>query len=587
MAGNPKTTHCECQSHLPCQEFGLDANRDEHRKRSPDCLFFALVDEHAAKRKAGTAKGRASRSSKASRLSTQSNVTTLSEAPVFMSVDDLPAEGDDSILTTAAAATTTSMTSKVRKTSAKGKPATKRASKTTQVKKTVVTASSVVVDGSTVEAQVEAEEIVIQVLPKRSTRRDTDLADTPKTNIVEKQSPPHKATRTRTTKAKANLRVSDISREESQLQSELVAAVETSVHADEDVSGAQRGTKRDITGAAKLNSSVILFDEVLHSPEPQPVKPKKGRKTKKAAEIEDVPEPRKSDLGQMEEPAPVQKPKAKRVRKGKKAAEEAEPVLEPSQLETEEALETQVEVPVIAYMPSPLIPTAPVSPQQQTPILAPTEPSPAPSTPTPAKVAPASAKIVPAAPSSSAPLPKETTPKRPSTPQSSDAENQPPSTRPPSSRPSLHQPPSSNRQTTHIPLATSTPQHSPSKRANLISGGLTSTFPWTAADLETIFIPSPSSKRFLNTPNNIDFGDKENRELETLDLGTAPLDEVVRRVQAGLSSLEKTMSVEEWVCFNATRGEERLRTECERLVGVFETQGGRAMLTLEGVECAN
>ena len=52
-----------------------------------------------------------------------------------------------------------------------------------------------------------------------------------------------------------------------------------------------------------------------------------------------------------------------------------------------------------------------------------------------------------------------------------------------------------------------------------------------------------------------------------------------------LSSPEKKMTVEEWIRWNAKNGEERLKRECERLVGQFEREGGRAMQALEGTEC--
>jgi hypothetical protein len=45
------------------------------------------------------------------------------------------------------------------------------------------------------------------------------------------------------------------------------------------------------------------------------------------------------------------------------------------------------------------------------------------------------------------------------------------------------------------------------------------------------------------------------------------------------------MTVEEWIMFNAGLAEEKLRGECEQMVGVFEKEGGRAMGVLEGVEC--
>jgi hypothetical protein len=57
------------------------------------------------------------------------------------------------------------------------------------------------------------------------------------------------------------------------------------------------------------------------------------------------------------------------------------------------------------------------------------------------------------------------------------------------------------------------------------------------------------------------------------------------KVREGLTGPEKKMTVEEWIFYNAIRGEEKLRAECERKVGVFETEGGRALLALEGIQC--
>ncbi|KAH0551033.1 hypothetical protein GP486_007612 [Trichoglossum hirsutum] len=139
----------------------------------------------------------------------------------------------------------------------------------------------------------------------------------------------------------------------------------------------------------------------------------------------------------------------------------------------------------------------------------------------------------------------------------SDAENQPPSSQPPTST-------SFRSHTTRIPLAASTP----SKRN--VTTSLQTSFPWTAADLETVFLPSPSPVREGGEHEDID---KENRRIRT------PLD-----MMKGLTSPEKRMTVEEWIGFNAKREEERLRAECERRVGVFERIGNLAMRSLEEIE---
>jgi hypothetical protein len=139
-------------------------------------------------------------------------------------------------------------------------------------------------------------------------------------------------------------------------------------------------------------------------------------------------------------------------------------------------------------------------------------------------------------------------------PQASDAENQPPSTRPRSARPPILSPskPSASR----IPFAATTP--SPSKRQ--AEGYLTSTRSWEPMDIEEL----------LGS-----FSDKENRDF-TLSQGN---------LKDILTSPEKKMTVEEWIYFNAKNGEERLRRECERLISIFEREGGQAMRALEGIEC--
>ena len=153
---------------------------------------------------------------------------------------------------------------------------------------------------------------------------------------------------------------------------------------------------------------------------------------------------------------------------------------------------------------------------------------------------------------------KETTPSQ--SPQSSDAENAPPSTRPPSTRPPLAPLSPSRNHIVRVPLAPGTPRAvplSPSK----IGGGLKSDIPWTSIDVEMVFATT--------TPGV----EKENMGL----LGAIG-------VKDGLTSPEKTMTVEEWIGWNAQKAEEGLRAESERVVGIFEREGGRALRVLEGIE---
>ena len=147
-------------------------------------------------------------------------------------------------------------------------------------------------------------------------------------------------------------------------------------------------------------------------------------------------------------------------------------------------------------------------------------------------------------------------------PQSSDAENQPPSSLPSSQRPPLSLQSPSKSQSTQVPLAPTTPTASPSIGT---SSKLQTTHPWNMVDLEQIFQGTPAPDK---ENNPVVFGNPK--------VGT----------QDALTSPEKKLSVEQWIHFNAQTGEEKLRNECERLVGKFESEGMRALKALEGIVCA-
>ena len=149
---------------------------------------------------------------------------------------------------------------------------------------------------------------------------------------------------------------------------------------------------------------------------------------------------------------------------------------------------------------------------------------------------------------------KEVTPSP--SPQSSDAENQPPSSRPSTRRPPLLPVSPSRTQAIQIPLA-QTPKQSPSKLNRPIAG-LSTSRPWAAVDVEMIFAPSPGCV------------DKEN---------------MFANINGPLTSPEKRMTVEQWISHLAQQSEGHLKEECERVVGIFEKEGSRAMMALEGVDC--
>ncbi len=163
---------------------------------------------------------------------------------------------------------------------------------------------------------------------------------------------------------------------------------------------------------------------------------------------------------------------------------------------------------------------------------------------------------------SAQPLTAHSTPKPAPSPQSSDAENRPPSSRPSKLRPPPSMQSPSNPNIIRVPLAVTTPVGSPSR--NNISK-LQTTFSWTAIEMEHIFEGTPTA-------------DKENSPFA--------FGEASKSVRSLLTSPEKKLTVEQWIQSNAQRGEEKLRNECERLVGKFEDQGVRALRVLEGIVCA-
>ncbi|KAK1834269.1 hypothetical protein QBC39DRAFT_300943 [Podospora conica] len=129
-------------------------------------------------------------------------------------------------------------------------------------------------------------------------------------------------------------------------------------------------------------------------------------------------------------------------------------------------------------------------------------------------------------------------------PQSSDAENQAPSSRAAAS--------AAPKRVVLAPVAATPTRGSPSKRHAV--GGLQSTTPWTAVDIDLVFSP-----------------DKENGVEKLLRKG------------GELTTPEKNMTVEEWIYHNAGLAEQKLKEECEAMVSGFEKEGTRAMRVLEGL----
>jgi hypothetical protein len=154
----------------------------------------------------------------------------------------------------------------------------------------------------------------------------------------------------------------------------------------------------------------------------------------------------------------------------------------------------------------------------------------------------------------SAPAATQQIPSPTPSPQSSDAENHPPSSRPSATRPPLVVP--TSPVATRVPLAASTPT---AARSNLNASKLSTTFPWTAVDLDYALAGTPGAAG-----------------QENLDLSQ-------KFIKADLTSPEKKMTVEQWIRHQAALGRDRLKGECESVVQRFENESVRALKALEGI----
>ncbi|KAI9658087.1 MAG: hypothetical protein M1821_002747 [Bathelium mastoideum] len=506
---------------------------EEHRRRSPSCYFFNQPHPSTTttlKASQGK-KGRASRSSKTSRLSTQSHTTSFSEAPSFMSLGEPPAM-DDSVLTTDTTATNTSTASKGGKKGRKATATTKKTKKATKASggaKATISIDDRIPDTLRPSVQgllgpsptPEPE----QPKPKRTRRGQAESASQATVeDPSEIDHPPKKGRVQRSKPAKLESRLSD---DQSQLHSELQAALEASLMAHEK-DNTPRGKKRTSEGVEKSQNRCISVapDTAIKGDSAQPESVEEmdiGAKTNALSQVDNS-----LDASLLAKP----KPKAgAKGRKGKKTSNNAP---EPSLVNTSQSNEDNT---VIRHdiASDVIMSDAEIGePEQQ--------------------------QMAEELPQRLASPP----PRQPTTsisPQSSDAENHPPSSKVKSVQqpPPVLSPTKGQGQTVRLPLAIATPAPSPSKR-NIINGRLFSTYPWQAADLETVFLGSP---------------DKENLSLT----------DALRTAGAELTSPEKKMTVEEWIKSNASKGEEKLRRDCERMVGIFETEGMKALKSLEGIQC--
>jgi hypothetical protein len=108
------------------------------------------------------------------------------------------------------------------------------------------------------------------------------------------------------------------------------------------------------------------------------------------------------------------------------------------------------------------------------------------------------------------------------------------------------------------------------------AGDLGNTHSWQPADVDALFA-SQEDPRGLIHDIMIDAG------LDNIAATSTSPEELFAAVMAGLTESEKQMTIEQWVLYNAKRGEEKLRMECERQIMAFEAEGRRAMTHLEAI----
>lgn len=612
----------------------------EHTRRSPECAFFALVQMYGsgtskkgAKGKGNKATARSSTASKASRLSAQSTLSQFSEAPNLADLGTLQTEDaemqaagvDDSIVTTASQATATGNTKGKKgkdgraKAPAKGAKGRKRASTVdSQVEEPVYpdlgsqVQSQAAEEQETVASHPQPAEVVTLSAPAKKTRKGATRGskapqiDSSVIEISAMDLDPQtttKAKRGRKAKAKAEAEPepeaesagADDTDVSAQLQEELERSLSIDMDARfevEDKVSSQpekpkRGTKRTSDGMKKAQQpqedSDISATVTEFPVPPQPAAPvakgKKGRKTSKQINAVSDSHPATSTREEISisdveavKPAKGKKATASKAKgKGKKASsarssrsskatitESEQPQDEVEDLERDER-EIEAELARIAAE------QAKIESEQDR--AGEFEASPSQSRALGKQNRKVSEKIVEAvagSPPDNSPVLHKIANPTPS-PAGSDKENDPSSA---SLAKASSQPISSPTKTTRIPLVPGTPNRllaSPSKRI-LVSPSkqishLTSTQPWESMRVDAILLASPQP-----TPGTLA------GRLVGVGVGGG-----------GLASPEKGMSVEEWVRFQAQKGEEELRRKCEEMVGTFEREGMRALGCLEGI----
>jgi hypothetical protein len=99
---------------------------------------------------------------------------------------------------------------------------------------------------------------------------------------------------------------------------------------------------------------------------------------------------------------------------------------------------------------------------------------------------------------------------------------------------------------------------------------------WDPIDIDAFFGNTENLKSLINDII-IDAG------LDAIVPAGANAEDLQAAVLDGLTKSEKDMTVEQWVLYNAKRGEEKLRQACEKQIVAFEAQASRARAAIESL----
>ena len=564
MDGSQRTIPSEYNSYLPDVLANLGSN--EHQRRSPECAFFGLTQSLKPVR------AKKGRPSKASRMSTQSNMTAENLSMIEVRIDE-----GDSTLTTATNMAMSSTVSKTNKKAAKPKKGKGKA----QIAADTMDPAEVAQMSSFVEP--EDDDSAIKAEPpkvpkgRQGKKRTSDEMGVEELHMNEQPEGSPPPTKRRTTRNRSStvkpLEMPEPSNRDGNDSDVQMTDAETmpppsipkskkggkggrkrassTVRKASNTSALRKASNTSTASKASLRSAIPADDEIDAALEADLDRPLTDEDDNGMdMDVEEKPKTRRltrTKPGSRNTSASIALVKSKVVRKPSPPQEVLEQIsLGDDRTQQDDVI--TVAIPNGAASPSASAKTQSREPSRRLSGRS-TRVSVLSAAPAPIEAATDKTQTLePAKQLVQSPTPS---------PQSSDAENAPPSSLPSQRRPPLAQLSPSKTQTIRIPLAASTPKTSPSKRNT--ASKLETTCAWTSVDIENIFLGSPS-------PNG--------KSARLFD-----------ETQIVLTSPEKRMTVEEWILHNAKQAEERLRNECERLVGRFEGEGIRALRALEGIVC--